>query len=194
MTMSDEERKRRDRERARKYYHAHIEERRAYDRQRQTTKNEAQAEYRRNWLKQNKSEIARKAKERRTSPEGLEYARRYQETHKEYLKEKRERWAAENPERYAYLQRRSRLRKYGMTPEDYDALLLAQGGVCAICRTEETDLDSRRNKPRSLAVDHDHESGRVRALLCGMCNKGIGAFMDNADLMRAAVNYLETGK
>lgn len=85
-----------------------------------------------------------------------------------------------NPEYH----RRHRLRKfYGMTIEEYDALLAAQGGVCAICLNPPTD-------DRQLVVDHDHETNEVRGLLCDGCNTGLGRFFDSVDQLRVAINYL----
>lgn len=74
--------------------------------------------------------------------------------------------------------RRIRLRGvYGITPEDYDAMLASQNGVCAICE---------RNDPRGqrLAIDHDHVTGAVRGLLCRACNTALGLLDD--DIVRLA--------
>jgi len=65
-------------------------------------------------------------------------------------------------------------------------MLKSQNGNCAIC-----GIDQPSNG-RRLAVDHDHETGKVRALLCGNCNTGMGSFMDNPKLLQKAINYLET--
>ena len=72
-----------------------------------------------------------------------------------------------------------------VTDAEYEALLEAQGGVCRICRGPEI-------AGRSLAVDHDHLSGRVRGLLCGRCNLGLGTFKDDPALLAAAIEYLTT--
>lgn len=72
---------------------------------------------------------------------------------------------------------------YGISKAEYDALLAEQGGVCAICRQE--CCTGRR-----LSVDHDHETGKVRGILCSNCNIGIGKFKENTDLLLAAINYL----
>lgn len=86
--------------------------------------------------------------------------------------------------------RRWRLpKKYGITVEDYEQMLLEQGGACAICRRAETVV--MRGKVKPLSVDHDHESGRVRGLLCHECNVGLGKFKDNVARLKAAVTYLE---
>lgn len=83
--------------------------------------------------------------------------------------------------------RTANLKKYGLTPEQYDAILSAQGGVCAICKT-----NWMRGGYRHLDVDHDHTTGKVRGLLCGRCNRGLGYFKDNPQNLAAAIDYLRT--
>lgn len=73
---------------------------------------------------------------------------------------------------------------YDITLADYDVMLEAQGNGCAICgRTPEED-------GKRLAVDHDHENGKVRGLLCSWCNRGIGLLQDSPVLLRSAANYI----
>lgn len=81
--------------------------------------------------------------------------------------------------------RRTHLRAYGLTLDDYTAMLTAQGGRCAICGAASSDATKRR-----LAVDHCHGTGRVRGLLCGKCNIGIGQFNHDPDLLTKAIEYL----
>lgn len=81
------------------------------------------------------------------------------------------------------------LKKYGMTPESYAALLHAQGGVCAICRKPERTL-GKRGKIIRLAVDHCHESRRIRGLLCVTCNTALGKLGDEPVLATRAALYL----
>lgn len=74
---------------------------------------------------------------------------------------------------------------YGLTPDEYSALLAAQGGKCAICRA--------RPKSKRLAVDHDHKSGAVRGLLCSRCNHDLmGSAWDSLALVVALWHYLNT--
>lgn len=80
-----------------------------------------------------------------------------------------------------------RARQYGITAEQFDAMLEAQGGVCAICQSN--GLNGRTG--RTLHVDHDHGTGRNRDLLCDNCNLGIGNFRDDPALLRTAADYLE---
>lgn len=85
----------------------------------------------------------------------------------------------ELPENKARAIKVRRLKKYGLSHNEYLGLLRAQGGQCAVCE----------EKPE--VVDHDHQTGRVRGLLCRKCNIGIGHLRDDPGVLRAAVRYLE---
>ncbi len=74
--------------------------------------------------------------------------------------------------------------KYGLTVEQYKAMVKAQAGLCAICR------QPPRGKKKRLGVDHDHETGAVRGLLCGTCNTAIGHLAESRDSLRRAARYL----
>lgn len=74
-------------------------------------------------------------------------------------------------------------KKFGITPAEYDALLASQNGGCAICGQQ---CPTNRN----LAVDHDHETGRIRGLLCNPCNRAVGLLRDDPDLLAKAAQYL----
>jgi len=82
-------------------------------------------------------------------------------------------------------------RQFGLTVAQYDAMVTAQDGLCAICRRPETRLDHRTKRVRRLAVDHCHTSKRVRGLLCCACNTAIGLLKDSPRLLTAARQYLE---
>lgn len=82
------------------------------------------------------------------------------------------------------------LKRYGVSLEQYEAMFRDQGGVCAICREPETFV--RAGKVCELAVDHDHATGAVRALLCSACNHALGCVDDDPARLRAAADYLET--
>lgn len=77
--------------------------------------------------------------------------------------------------------------QFGISQADYESMLLAQNGVCAICEAPEPGGGAA-----CFHVDHDHETGRIRKLLCNRCNLGIGYFRDNPNLLRTAATYLET--
>lgn len=72
---------------------------------------------------------------------------------------------------------------YGITEQEYRKLLRRQHGVCAIC--------GAKPKNQTLAVDHDHETGKVRGLLCRSCNVALGCLKDDIRLLSAAIVYLE---
>jgi hypothetical protein len=78
--------------------------------------------------------------------------------------------------------------KYGITLEEYDQMLKAQNGKCAICGTRK----SGNKQTNRLAVDHDHETGFIRGLLCSACNSGLGNFKDKTQFLAKAILYLET--
>lgn len=83
-------------------------------------------------------------------------------------------------------------KKFGMSIEDYDKMLEKQGGVCAICGNKETTYDPRHKKTKELAVDHNHSTGQIRALLCRGCNQGIGNFNEDVQRLEKAVKYLRS--
>ena len=86
--------------------------------------------------------------------------------------------------------RKANLKKnYGMTPEDYLKMFNVQRGLCSICR--ELEKSVYKGRPRRLAVDHDHLTGKIRSLLCSRCNTAVGVLNDNPVLLRAAADYIE---
>jgi hypothetical protein len=98
-----------------------------------------------------------------------------------------------DPERYQnFLDKRECYRDYPVKDFTYDmylALYEKQGGVCAICLRPETVRDNRSGNVRHLAVDHDHETGEVRGLLCFRCNTRLH-ILENKDIKNAAQSYL----
>ncbi len=85
------------------------------------------------------------------------------------------------------------MRRLGCTPEQYQELLRKQGGKCAICGTPEGHR-SRYGRVCRFSVDHNHQTGTVRGLLCNNCNRGLGRFKDSATLLEAALRYLQGGQ
>ncbi|OHD23878.1 MAG: hypothetical protein A2Y38_17005 [Spirochaetes bacterium GWB1_59_5] len=79
--------------------------------------------------------------------------------------------------------------KFGLSVQDYQALLIAQSGRCAICLRPERA--TKFGKVVRLSVDHCHTTGRVRGLLCRSCNFGLGSFDDDPDTLLLAANYLD---
>lgn len=112
------------------------------------------------------------------SPKNFEWVLVKEDTDRaEYARE----WRKKNPG----LVKNNYLRKvYGITLEDYNTMHASQGGKCAICKGEESNGEA-------LAVDHCHETGRIRGLLCRWCNKMLGLSKDSADVLFAAIQYLK---
>lgn len=126
------------------------------------------------------------------------------EAQKEKSRERVRRWAKANPERRrAWLQAwrkanpeklRDQMRRHrrkhpspahGLSGEQLDARLVSQGGCCVICKRAQ-------HSGRGWHGDHDHVTGRFRAVLCNNCNLLLGHARDNADVCRAAADYLDT--
>lgn len=77
------------------------------------------------------------------------------------------------------------LRKFGITPEQYDELFEKQGGKCALCSK------TGEEQGRALAVDHDHTTGEIRGLLCNYCNHRVVGRHRDGDLLRRMADYVE---
>lgn len=99
-------------------------------------------------------------------------------------------WNRRNPKRRKEIQRKAMLRHlYGITEEEYDLRLNAQDHGCAICASR-----GKEGERYPLSVDHDHDTGIVRGLLCAACNLALGGFRDDPELLRSAVSYLREQK
>jgi hypothetical protein len=107
-----------------------------------------------------------------------------------------------NPERSMVKMQRAKLKEaFGLTIEQFEEIEASQGGVCAICRLPEK---AGRRSPasvgpfakfkRRLCVDHDHDTGKIRGLLCAHCNTGLGHFGDSIETLSAAIQYLRERK
>jgi hypothetical protein len=82
---------------------------------------------------------------------------------------------------------------YNITIEDYNSFLVKQNYKCAICGISQEELSKNiKNTPINFAVDHDHNTGKVRGLLCFRCNSSLGGFNDSVDVLDKAKQYLTT--
>jgi len=93
---------------------------------------------------------------------------------------------------HAHYAKQRKWQSYGVDAQRYQDMLAAQNGCCAICKKQETAPDKANGKIKNLAVDHDHKTGAVRALLCSTCNRAIGLFNDDTALLDAAKAYLQS--
>lgn len=97
--------------------------------------------------------------------------------HKDKNKRKEMRYKYQKSEKGKLACRKTKLKRmYGLTIEQYDFMLEQQNYVCAICKRAECSLDPRSQQPYRLALDHNHTTGKVRALLCFHCNRCVGVF------------------
>lgn len=110
------------------------------------------------------------------------------ESRKQYLARFQRAYRKLHPERTQEVNLR---KTHGISVAEYTAILETQNGLCAICGKQETSYVRRHKIIRRLAVDHCHDTGKIRGLLCTTCNQGIGSFNDDPRLLRKAAQYLE---
>ncbi len=124
-----------------------------------------------------------------------EYFRKWERKNKRWKNSKRSavalQWAKDNPERIKEIMRKH---NYGITPEQYNYKNKKQNNRCALCGKKETRINRKTGKPQPLSVDHDHKADRVRDLLCGNCNRGLGLFFDSLKTLKKAIKYLKKHK
>lgn len=114
------------------------------------------------------------------------YDEAYREKNRERIKARQRAWYLDNRTKVISNSLRNRDKRwYGITEEEYEDALHLQGGKCAICGVAP-------KKGRRLCVDHCHCSGRFRGLLCDLCNKGLGQFKDDREVLARAIAYLGT--
>lgn len=110
--------------------------------------------------------------------------REWRRANKESVKASQQKWRAKNPD----YNRDWALRKtYGISLQEKKAMLLSQGSMCAICKSE---------KPRGKDwnLDHCHTTGRIRGILCTPCNLLLGKVKDSVELLQSAIEYLSDGR
>jgi hypothetical protein len=142
--------------------------------------NKKKIDYLKNWYLQNKEKIL------------LRNKKRY-ELKKEEIRIKGKEYRLKNKEKVAKQKRNGKLKYcYGITLDQYNQMLEAQKGVCAICGLLETRKSS--NGSYTLSVDHDHKTGKIRGLLCHRCNNCLGTLKDDVYILQSAINYLNGNK
>lgn len=108
----------------------------------------------------------------------------YLKYHKDYIQKNRDKIRA-----------RKLQQVHGISIDDYNDLLIKQHGVCAICFQPETTTQKRGGiRVIPLAVDHDHETNKVRGLLCTKCNTALGLLDDSTIKAQSLISYLERFK
>ena len=123
-----------------------------------------------NWRQKNKRKCA-------------EFTKKYRQKLKEKMSEKE--WSDFHREI-------NLMSKFNISPEEYNIIFEEQYGLCAICGKKETA--TRLGKIKKLAIDHDHETGQIRGLLCQRCNMAIGLFDEDTNKLKNAIKYLSYKK
>ncbi len=89
----------------------------------------------------------------------------------------------------------NKARKFGVSVESYQQMFVDQDNKCAICNLEETriftDRITKKQRLAKLCLDHNHQTGKIRQLLCHDCNTGLGKFKDNIQHLQSAIEYLK---
>lgn len=165
------------------YYERTIEKRRAYSKEYERTKRKRPEGHYENHVKEKCKEWRRKnsdlvnsrvAEDRKKDPE------RYREYDRK--------WRRENLERARFL---DVVKKHNITYDKYIWMLDLQNGLCAICGKKETRKSRTEGNICRLAIDHNHETGKIRELLCQACNFVIGHSMESIDILHKAIEYLK---
>jgi hypothetical protein len=139
----------------------------------------------------NKDELNKKSNEYKdkNSDKVREQNKEYRENNKDVLHNKSNKYREENREYFKkYFKDNGQkylLKKYGITKEEYYNMYAEQGGRCKICGTHQSELNRR------FAVDHNHENGQIRSLLCNSCNVAIGHLRDDPKIVEKARKYLD---
>lgn len=100
-------------------------------------------------------------------------------------------WTHSNPDRMRAARRRRRFRKYGLTESAYQVMRSQQDDKCAVCQK---DFERDKRGWDTCHIDHDHETGKVRGLLCSRCNVALGDFQDSEAVLTRAIEYLRKHK
>jgi hypothetical protein len=133
-----------------------------------------------------KNHVSEWGKKHRQKTEVRERIKAYKRTpvqkakHEEYMKDYKQR-----PEAKARINVLNRVKRYKLTPEQYQGFFSVTNGVCCICRNE-----FGNTKGTGPVIDHCHNASRFRGIICGMCNTAIGIFRDNPDTMERAAEYV----
>lgn len=108
----------------------------------------------------------------------IENMKKYRKKNKKKIQEYKKEYRKKNPRNYT---KEESLRRYGITYEQRQQMEKNQKGRCAICK-----------KKKSLCLDHNHNTGKVRKLLCQKCNTGIGMFDEDIHFLASAIEYLQS--
>lgn len=141
------------------------------------------------WLEKNRDRVNARRRENRAA--NIEKVRKQErdkyKKNPEPKKQAAKRYRNNRPGISGHMNRK---RMYGLSADQYQAMLDVQAGLCAICSNPETARKNTGDGIKALAVDHDHITGRVRELLCGKCNALIAYAGDDPAVLIRAAEYL----
>lgn len=140
-----------------------------------------------NWRKRNPEKHKQYRTKYRKNKKYIEYQKKWEAKFGFKKRETRRQRDINHPELYKNWKL---LRDYKIDLEEYNKLLKSQNYLCAICQGSSTTRKKNSEEQKRLDVDHCHTTGKVRGLLCGSCNKGLGFFKDNLDNLKKAILYL----
>ena len=143
---------------------------------------EARKAYMKEYVKNHRDKFRRTAEQQADYNERRRQKYAEDKKHREEIRAKVKEWQAKNPDK----RKAQRIKKFGLSLEEFNELLKEQDYKCAICGYLDT------SDPNFFPViDHCHETGEVRNILCMNCNMGLGKFKDNPQLLRKAAEYVE---
>jgi hypothetical protein len=161
----------------------------AYNREYHKRNRDKAAARNKKWRELNAEKSISRCREWRASNQEKyrEYYLKYSMENREKLRDSTRERRAKDPAGAALMSRRAELKRYGITIEEFDQVLALQGGRCANYGCLQV-LTSGNGK-YSAHVDHDHETNRFRAILCGSCNRGFGQLRESESVMRGLIEY-----
>lgn len=174
------------------YYQKNREKKLSYAKEWQSDNKDKRKEYMKKYYEEHKEEWNKKTQEKRDR--NNKSRREKYSTDEEFRKKiiaKSIDWSKKNTEKRLS----QRLSRYGLDYSEYLKMIEEQGGGCAICGVKTSQCsNSKTGKKNRLFVDHCHDTGAVRGVLCSSCNFGIGKFYDNPELLEKAAEYLRGKK
>jgi hypothetical protein len=118
----------------------------------------------------------------------LQRNRKWHTENKEKVRLRNKSWQENNRDKVKH---NTLMSAHGISYEKYKEMLQRQDGVCAICKKKECKIVKKTGRVKSLCVDHSHENGNIRGLLCDDCNVAIGKFKEDIGSLKNAIEYLE---
>ena len=149
------------------------------------TREDKHREYSKNYRENNKDKVKEYSKNYyiNNKDKVKEHNKNYYINNKDKVKEHSKNYYINNKDKHREQQLN---RNYGITEEEYNQMFKAQNGNCAICSRNQSEFKTR------LAVDHNHETGDIRSLLCANCNLMLGYAKDNAENLAKGIEYLNS--